>query len=685
MMILKLIKSLCCRGEDWALVLCHIDDKVVKLSGNFGCSNHELVCGQQFTGTLRSKRGRDGTMSHHFKGKPYHLGMNLFYWAMDNQGFKAASRQKLTGQFKRWSDLERVLTKGEVVKLPGIGKKTFNKILDCWKSVQCRLDPGTPAMFPSLKAIGSTPEKNRAIMKLFVEWADFDVLKVDPWRVVYDTEFEHAQCSTTRSQFLENTSSQQRHAIAIAICTDLGYPTEVSGRIKSIDAMKKYMQQTGSYWCPVPRFYSMTKAKNLDGPYKVMNNHVALCKYAEIEEQLADYLVDIHQNFFPYLIRPLPQDCPLDKTQLKAVSMATTNGISIIYGGAGVGKTTITRTLFEIIPDAVGAAPTGKAAQRMKELAPEGTPIYTVHRMVYSSKKFNSNVLILDEQSMQEPYVLWKLLSKEHFNSIIFVGDRCQLTSVGPGQFLRDCINSTLPSMECQHIYRTGPNSVIALNGQKIRDGDVELRTNESFRRIPYHSSQQILPFVKAEKYTILCSTNSEVAELNKMLKPIYNPDTGQASTSEVYLSANYPTWRFHLNDLVINITNKYIENKKGGTELQVANGEIGKVISTLNKEVTVQFESGASVIYEIIEMMEYLRPAWALTVNKAQGSEYDNVIMIQKNMFWGGPRERLYTGITRAKQKCILFETHGAVKKCIQTPFEQRQTYLTQHIQNRL
>ena len=182
-----------------------------------------------------------------------------------------------------------------------------------------------------------------------------------------------------------------------------------------------------------------------------------------------------------------------------------------------------------------------------------------------------------------------------------------------------------------------------------------------------------------------MCSTNSEVAELNKMLKPIYNPDIGQSSTLEVHLSTNYPTWRFHLNDLVINITNKYIEKKKGGTELQVANGETGQVIATLNKQVQVLFDSGIQVTYEIIEMMEYLRPAWALTVNKAQGSEYDHIIMIQKNMFWGGPRERLYTGITRAKKQCILFETHGAVKHCIQKPFEQRITFLTQHIQNRL
>jgi len=159
-------------------------------------------------------------------------------------------------------------------------------------------------------------------------------------------------------------------------------------------------------------------------------------------------------------------------------------------------------------------------------------------------------------------------------------------------------------------------------------------------------------------------------------------------STSATF---RYPNWRFAMNDSVINVTNKYIVKPIDGTNrtetvLQVANGDIGDIIkiknvpSKQNKITTtsiwVRF-SDVVVEYEgPIDYNEYLRPAYALTVNKAQGSEYDFVI-VKSVSSWGDKRERFYTAVTRAKKKCIVYEVGSANDDCIRAAPACRKTFL--------
>ena len=173
--------------------------------------------------------------------------------------------------------------------------------------------------------------------------------------------------------------------------------------------------------------------------------------------------------------------------------MACENPLFVLQGGAGVGKTSVCKHIVKSLYSAVTcAAPTGKAAQRLKEST--GVEAFTVHRLYYSKSIETCPTLLLDEQSMQDLEILAKVLHEHTFNKIIFVGDTAQLTSIGPGQFLKDLCASDIPRIELTHIYRTGPDSFIATNGQKIRRGDTNLETApSSFEVFPYQNEEQIV------------------------------------------------------------------------------------------------------------------------------------------------------------------------------------------------
>ena len=184
----------------------------------------------------------------------------------------------------------------------------------------------------------------------------------------------------------------------------------------------------------------------------------------------------------------------------------------------------------------------------------------------------------------------------------------------------------------------------------------------------------------------VLCNTNNEIANLNRLLRQHFNPPAATVTSKPVnleYISSTamfrYQNWRFALNDSVINVTNKYKEEADGDATkivLQVANGDIGIIAKITPDSIWVRY-SDAYVKYEgPIDYNEYLRPAYALTVNKAQGSEYDFVI-VKSVSSWGDKKERFYTAVTRAKKKCIVYQVGTANDDCIRAAPASRKTFL--------
>jgi len=418
-----------------------------------------------------------------------------------------------------------------------------------------------------------------------------------------------------------------------------------------------------------------------------------LNKFNDIEEFIAKEFEKVRHREQPRYKMPA-HDVQLDETQRAAVRQACENPLFVLQGGAGVGKTSVCRHIVESLHgDVTCAAPTGKAAQRLKEST--GVEAYTVHRMYYARNLEAKVTLLLDEQSMQDLEILARLLQKYVFHKIIFVGDTGQLTSVGPGQFLKDLCASGVPQVELTHIYRSAATSFIATNGQKIRVGNADLdRSPDSFEVKQYTKDEDIVADAVSifqqmgSRPMVLCNTNQEIANLNKQLRNQFNPPMGRVTSAPVnleYISTSatfrYANWRFALGDSVINVTNKYINKPIGGSDrtetlLQVANGDIGTISKISSTSIWVRF-SDVSVEYEgPIDYNEYLRPAYALTVNKAQGSEYDFVI-VKSVSSWGDKRERFYTAVTRAKKKCIVYEVGSANDDCIRAAPARRKTFL--------
>lgn len=385
----------------------------------------------------------------------------------------------------------------------------------------------------------------------------------------------------------------------------------------------------------------------------------------------------------------------LDERQLQAVKEAARSGLVVITGGPGTGKTTTINTIIRYF-DAQGmdiflAAPTGRAAKRMSETT--GYEARTIHRMLElnggaegdnagfeknEQNPLETDVIILDEMSMVDITLLYALLKAIVYGTrLILVGDADQLPSVGPGCVLRDIIESgACKVVRLTHIFRQASQSDIVVNAHKINRGEPVILDNKSrdfffLKRqdanviisICIQLIQQKLPkYVDAKPFDIQVLTPMRkgllgVERLNTILQQYLNPPSPDKQERE------YGQMRFREGDKVMQTKNNYqiewqvlsrygIPVEKG---MGVFNGDMGivKEINTFSETMTVEYEEGKTVEYPFKQLDE-LELAYAITVHKAQGSEYPAVVM----PLLSGPRmlmnrNLLYTAITRAK-KCV-------------------------------
>ena len=391
----------------------------------------------------------------------------------------------------------------------------------------------------------------------------------------------------------------------------------------------------------------------------------------------------------------------LDDLQKKAVVETQNNGISIITGGPGTGKTTTINAIIRMF-EADGmevslAAPTGRAAKRMTEAT--GHEAKTIHRLLEIaggagdetprdelSAKFGRNeqnpletdVIILDEMSMVDTFLIHALLKAVTIGTrIVFVGDVNQLASVGPGNVLRDMIQSGKFSVvRLTKVFRQAGESGIVVNAHKINDGEQVKLDNSSndFLYIERENAQTALnatiglmmsklpDYVKAKPVDIQVLTPMRggilgVNSLNEQLQKYINPADENKREKEI------AGVTFREGDKVMQIKNNYqleweqrsATGRIYDTGTGIFNGDMG-VITTINNitnSMEVVFDEDRYVIYDS-KQAEELELAYAITIHKSQGSEYPAVIM---PLVSGVPmlmtRNLLYTGVTRAK-KCV-------------------------------
>ncbi|MDR0819397.1 MAG: ATP-dependent RecD-like DNA helicase [Oscillospiraceae bacterium] len=377
--------------------------------------------------------------------------------------------------------------------------------------------------------------------------------------------------------------------------------------------------------------------------------------------------------------------------QRTAVIQAATKSVLILTGGPGTGKTTTVRaiiTLFERMGLKTSlAAPTGRAAKRISELCDREAQ--TIHRLL--EVKFDdhgggmyfardeqtplaADAVILDETSMIDVELMQALLRALKPNCrLIMVGDADQLPSVGPGNVFRDILNSgVVPTVRLTEVFRQAAESLIIRNAHRINNGDAPeqgKKTDDFFvltcpnaeaaavlieelcvNRLPKNMG------VPAEQIQVLTPTRINATgthELNRRLQNALNPP------GEGKAERQFGNVIFRVGDRVMQTRNNYElqwTRQNGEIGEGVFNGDIGRVIGVSAKEqsLTAEFDDRA-VVYAFDQLTE-LEPAFAMTVHKAQGSEYRAVILALMNV----PktllaRSVLYTAVTRARELLII------------------------------
>ena len=401
--------------------------------------------------------------------------------------------------------------------------------------------------------------------------------------------------------------------------------------------------------------------------------------------------------------------------QKKAITMALTEGMLVLTGGPGTGKTTTLNAIIKIMKangkTVLLSAPTGRAAQRMSELT--GDEAKTLHRLLevswdkHDNPVFNKNernqlkcdALIVDEVSMVDTFIMESVMRALSTGCrLILVGDSDQLPSVGPGNVLGDLIESGLiPVVRLNEIFRQAQQSLIVTNAHKIVNGEIPIlnsadkdffflqRNNKSevsaviadlcanrlpkaYGYSPFENIQVLAPSKKGELGT---------AELNHKLQAALNPKDDDKS--EITIGSK----TFRTGDKVMQIKNNYQteweKKSKYGVTYDagsgVFNGDTGIIteINTFMEQMTVKFDDERIVKYDF-KQLEELELAYAITVHKSQGSEYPAVVI----PMYPGPRmlmnkNLLYTAVTRARKCVCMVGNENCFHQMAQNESEQR------------
>jgi len=371
--------------------------------------------------------------------------------------------------------------------------------------------------------------------------------------------------------------------------------------------------------------------------------------------------------------------------QKKAVDLAARSKVLVITGGPGTGKTTIIKAIINVFRalklKVLLAAPTGRAAKKMQEAT--GYEARTIHRLLeYSPQQggfqrdrdypLETDVVIVDEASMIDTMLMYHLVKAVPPRAgLILVGDINQLPSVGPGSVLRDVIDSgRFPVVTLTEIFRQARESRIVTNAHLVNQGKFpDIRRPPAGQDADFYFIKEEDPEKALDKILLLCKKNIArrfgynpvkdiqvltpmhrgllgVSMLNERLQEVLNSNAGKIIRGYKF---------FKLNDKVMQVVNNY--------QKEVFNGDIGYItaISPEEQEVSVNFD-GRTVNYDFSETDEIML-AYAVSIHKAQGSEYPAVVIpVMTQHYVLLQRNLIYTAITRGKKLVILIGSKKAL-----------------------
>lgn len=419
-----------------------------------------------------------------------------------------------------------------------------------------------------------------------------------------------------------------------------------------------------------------------------------------LQAEAADFKVDTEREVADF---EREAGFSLHPNQVAAVRAAVENGLQIVTGGPGTGKTTIVKCiihLFRNLGQRVAlCAPTGRAAKRLS--AATGEEAKTIHRMLdlnwkdgggsfgfNSDRKLPLDAVIVDEVSMVDEYVFNALLSAmERGSRLVLVGDKDQLASVGAGNVLSDLIKcGKFPVSELTQIYRQSEDSRIVVNAHRINHGEMpeldnrssdfffeEKEDAESIARTTSDLVTRRLPgFLKVPpmEIQVLCPMkrgSAGTVNLNRILQEKLNPPSRDKK------EARQGDTLFREGDKVMQTQNNYQQEwvQVSGSRVEagtgVFNGDIG-IIESINPQTmqfTVRFDDDKVAVYQYSDI-EQLAPAYAVTIHKSQGCEFDAVVVALDANYMLQTRNLLYTAVTRAKKLVVIVGAKKTVAKMV-------------------
>ena len=483
----------------------------------------------------------------------------------------------------------------------------------------------------------------------------------------------------------------------ILYCTELLGVTEdeIEENIIELKVLNQIIEEDS--WIYLSAFYNAEK--NIAEKLLLLQNSPNLNKVSNIKKELKK----IEKN----------SDIELSAMQKEAVEEINENNVCVITGGPGTGKTTIIKTIIDVYESykkkVVLCAPTGRAAKRMTETT--GKEAKTLHRMLEIGKIEDENkietvdknieplgadIVIVDEMSMIDIFLM-NYLVKALFQGtkLILVGDVDQLPSVGPGSILKDIINSEkIPTITLTEIFRQAAKSKIVLNSHRVNQGESFLKKedtqeeelDEDFFYINESNQEKILNQVvslcngRLQSYgefdffkniQVITPTKKGMLgtkELNKTLQQYLNPE------KEYLKEKQFGDIVFRENDRVMQIKNNYdIIWEKDNDEHEIGagvfNGELGTIerIDEEERQIQIRFDDDKLALYQYQDL-DQIEHSYCITIHKAQGSEFDVVIMVVPQ---AAPvlltRNLLYTGMTRAKKMLIVIGNNNIIDYMIQ------------------
>ena len=469
-----------------------------------------------------------------------------------------------------------------------------------------------------------------------------------------------------------------------------------------------------------------------------LGNAVPLWELPGVQKNIAEKLVFLQDSPNLHKVSNIKKelkkveknsDIELSSMQKEAIEKINENNVCIITGGPGTGKTTIIKAIIDIYESynkkVVLCAPTGRAAKRMTETT--GKEAKTLHRMLEIGKiedenkidtidknvePLSADIVIVDEMSMVDIFLM-NYLVKALFQGtkLVLVGDVDQLPSVGPGSILKDIINSeTITTITLKEIFRQAAKSKIILNSHRVNQGEsflskeeIEEELDEDFFYINETNQEKILNQVvslcngRLQNYgdydffkniQVITPTKKGMLgtkELNKTLQKFLNPE------SEYLKEKQFGDVVYREKDRVMQIKNNYdIIWEKDNNEHEIGagvfNGELGTIekIDEEERQIQIRFDDDKVAIYQFQDL-DQIEHSYSITIHKAQGSEFDVVIMVVPQ---SAPvlltRNLLYTGMTRAKKMLIVIGNNNIIDFMIQNvDVKKRNTGLEEKLKN--